>query len=167
MILLRLIWSLVQIRQEFIKPIRSMSLWKLQLMWNQVKCWSALNNDEDIFLANLINCTFIQLRLSLMLWSTGRGIVQLKQNSVSSLMPSLHSSDTDTVNDLRGSSLSLSPSLVESVTVMSVSEAGISTTQRDKGSRWERERWHLKWRATPHVVTYIASRLFVFPYGQQ
>lgn len=71
-------------------------------------------------------------------------------------MPSIRSSDIDTVNNLRGSSLPLS--LVESVTVMSVSEAGITTTQRD-------ERKPLRKReAASHVTSYApCSDLHLLP----
>ncbi len=52
-------------------------------------------------------------------------------------MPSIHSSDINTVNNLRGSSPLLS--LWSQLTVRSVSAAGITTTQGDKGSHWKRE----------------------------
>lgn len=91
-----------------------------------------------------------------------------KGNSVSNLMPSIHSSDIDTVNNLRGSSLPLSLSPLWSWLQSCLFQRLASLQHKGiKGSRGERERQRLKWQATPHVVTYIASRIFVFPCGQQ
>lgn len=130
-------------------------MWKLQLMWD---FQSVLNSDEDLFLANLINCTFIQLRLSsaLMLWSTERGIIQFKPLSI-------HSSDTDTVNNLRGFSF---PLVSKWSRLQSISEAGVNITQWDKGKPLRRRKTS-QMTTLPHVVTYTASRLFVFPCCQQ
>lgn len=83
-------------------------------------------------MANLINCTFIQLRLSsvLMLWSTERGIIQFKPLSI-------HSSDTDTVNNLRGFSF---PLVSKWSRFQSISEAGVNITQWDKGKPLRRRK---------------------------
>lgn len=119
---------MVQVCHEFIKP---MSLWNLQLTTNRVKCWSPLNGDEDLVLANLIICTFIQLQLSfaLMLWRTGRGNVQLMENSVSSFV--LRSTATTSILWIIWEAPpSFSPS--PGVTVTSDSEAGII---RHKGTK--------------------------------
>lgn len=69
-------------------------------------------------------------------------------------MPSIHSSDIDTVNNLRGSSLPLLPlwSRLQSCLIQRLASLQHKAI---KGSRWKRERQHLKWQATPHVVTYI------------
>lgn len=34
--------------REFIKPTKCLSLWKLELMWNQVKRWSALSGRKNL-----------------------------------------------------------------------------------------------------------------------